>query len=181
MLGPTLGPAMGPAAGTDTDIFDATADMLYAKTRSRARLAQIWATVTGRPRHLLDLAEVAKACTVRARYSAGLRTVAISDIRGSEGRSQDFDRSFRPLRGYTEGRWRSVARAQQQGRFLPAIELIQVGDVYFVRDGHHRLSVARALGQHSIEARVTVWQVEAPLPWEAQVEVAGHCLHPQPA
>jgi hypothetical protein len=155
--------------------------MIYEMTRIRAGLGQLWATLTGRPRPLLDLAEVAKACRVRARYSAGLRTVVISQIRGSEGRSQDFDRSFRPLIGYTEGRWRSIARAQKQGKMLPAIDLIQVGDVYFVRDGHHRVSVARALGQHSIEARVTVWQVEGPLPWEAQVEVAGHCLRPQPA
>ena len=71
MLGPTLGPAMGPAPGTGTNIVDATADTLYARTRIRGFLGQIWATLTGRPRHLLDLTEATKACTVRARYSAG--------------------------------------------------------------------------------------------------------------
>jgi hypothetical protein len=53
---------------------------------------------------------------------------------------------------------------------LPPVVLVQVGDVYFVRDGHHRISVARALGQLDIEAEVTVWQVSGPLPCDAHVE-----------
>ena len=56
--------------------------------------------------------------------------------------------------------------AFQRGRCLPPVALIQVGDHYFVRDGHHRISVARALGQLAIEATVEVWQVDRPLPWE---------------
>jgi hypothetical protein len=52
-----------------------------------------------------------------------------------------------------------VAQARQQGLSLPPVELTQVGEVYFVRDGHHRISVARALGQTDIEAEVRVWQV----------------------
>jgi hypothetical protein len=52
---------------------------------------------------------------------------------------------------------------------LPPVVLVQVGDVYFVRDGHHRISVARALGQLDIEAEVTVWEVAGPLPWDAPV------------
>jgi hypothetical protein len=53
---------------------------------------------------------------------------------------------------------------------LPPVALIQVGDYYFVRDGHHRISVARALGQQVIEATVEVWQVDKPLPWEQRVQ-----------
>jgi hypothetical protein len=49
---------------------------------------------------------------------------------------------------------------------LPAVDLIQIGDVYFVRDGHHRISVGRAMGQEIIDAEVTVWEVAGPLPWE---------------
>lgn len=59
-----------------------------------------------------------------------------------------------------------MAVARQQGKALPPVRLVQVGDLYFVRDGHHRISVARALGQQDIKARVTIWQVEGPLPWE---------------
>jgi hypothetical protein len=57
--------------------------------------------------------------------------------------------------------------ARQQGAKLPPVALIQVGDVYFVKDGHHRISVARALGQVEIEAVVTVWHVAGQLPWES--------------
>jgi hypothetical protein len=60
----------------------------------------------------------------------------------------------------------SIARARDRDKALPPVELIQVGDLYFVRDGHHRISVARAVGQRYIEAEVTAWQVSGPLPWE---------------
>jgi hypothetical protein len=53
---------------------------------------------------------------------------------------------------------------------LPPVELVQVGDVYFVRDEHHRISVARTLGQLDIEAEVTVWHLSGPLPYDAHVE-----------
>jgi hypothetical protein len=59
-----------------------------------------------------------------------------------------------------------VAEAMYMGVPLPPVHLIQVGDVYFVRDGHHRISVAKALGQTQIEANVTVWNVAGALPWE---------------
>jgi hypothetical protein len=64
-------------------------------------------------------------------------------------------------------RWLRVAAARDQGKVLPPVVLVQVGDVYFVRDGHHRISVARALGQLDIEAEATVWHVSGPLPWDA--------------
>ncbi len=79
-----------------------------------------------------------------------------------EGRCDDFDVGFHPLKEHTEERWVSVARAQLRGLGLPPVELIQVGDAYFVCDGHHRISVAAALGQQEIDAVVTVWQVAAP-------------------
>lgn len=64
------------------------------------------------------------------------------------------DCSFYPVRDHNQGRWLGVATARQEEKSLPPVELIQVGDVYFVRDGHHRISVARALGQPVIEAEV---------------------------
>ena len=67
---------------------------------------------------------------------------------------------------HTCERWQSVARLLLAGGNLPPIELVQVRDQYFVLDGHHRLSVARAFGQIYIEAKITVWQVEGSLPWE---------------
>ena len=95
---------------------------------------------------------------VNARYD-GLRSVPVARIRGSEGRSEDFDGSLRPLSRHTMGRWLSIAIARGEGRPLPPVSLIQVGETYFVRDGHHRVSVARAFGQEMIDAEVTVWTI----------------------
>jgi hypothetical protein len=59
---------------------------------------------------------------------------------------------------------------------LPPVALVQIGDFYFVLDGHHRISVAQAYGQRDIEARVTAWRVSGPLPWEAST--AAPCPPP---
>ena len=110
-------------------------------------------------------AGIKTACTVHARHHAGMQTVTIRQIRGSENRAKDFDRDFNPLRDHNQARWLKIASARKQ-KALPAVELVQVGDVYFVRDGHHRISVAQALGQLEIEANVVLWQVKGPLPWD---------------
>jgi hypothetical protein len=67
-------------------------------------------------------------------------------------------------------RWLSVAAARDQDEVLPPVVLVRVGDVYFVRDGHHRISVALALGQLDIEAEVTIWHVSGRLPCDAHGE-----------
>ena len=139
---------------------------LYAAAHSRARLCRVWSALIGRPHRLLDLAAVQAQCDVRHRHHAGIRTVPIRQIRGSEGRSRDFDADFRPLRAHTRQRWSGVVGARWRGTALPPVTLIQIGGIYFVRDGHHRISVARTFGQPDIEAEVTIWQVSGPLPWE---------------
>ncbi len=147
-----------------------SAATLYARSRRHGRRGRFWPTGSQDSRSLLDLSEIESSCRVDARRYAGLHTVPIEQIRGSEGRSNDFDRSFNPLQDHCKGRWLRVARARDQDKVLPPVVLIQVGDVYFVRDGHHRISVANALGQMDIEAEVTVWQVSGPLPCDAHVE-----------
>lgn len=149
-------------------------DTLYHEARKRARLAGARSFLTGEPRQLLSLTEFDATCKVQARRHAGLKTVPISQIRGSEGRCGDFDRYFNPLQTHTAGRWRSVATARASHKPLPPVDLIQIGDVYFVRDGHHRISVARTVGQRHIDADVIVWRVACPLPWEG--ETSGQSL-----
>jgi hypothetical protein len=115
--------------------------------------------------------------------------VPIHQIRGSESRPGDFDGDFNPLHDVNQARWLSVAGARLQGKALPPVALVQVGDVYFVRDGHHRISVARALRQTVVEATVEVWQVDGPLLWEAPTDqsrgikrlLGGLMRHPRPA
>ena len=156
-----------------------SAATLYARSRRDGRRGRFWPTSTRGSRRLLDLSEIEGTCRVDARCYAGLHTVPIEQIRGSEGRSNDFDRGFHPLQDHCMSRWLRVAKARDQDKVLPPVVLVQVGDVYFVRDGHHRISVARALGQLDIEAEVTVWHVSGPLPAETRVGAAAQYLADQ--
>jgi hypothetical protein len=110
---------------------------------------------------LRNLAEAVEHARVTHRFVRGARTVALDQIIGSVGKSSDFDAAFHPLQRHSEGRWLKVATAMLRGVELPPIELIQVRDAYFVKDGHHRISVARTLGYRDLDAIVTVWGVES--------------------
>jgi hypothetical protein len=135
--------------------------------RTKALLGQIFSFLTGRSRSLLDLTMEVSKRKIRRQYYTGSRTVPINRIKGSEGRSGDFDCDFNPMHTRTIDRWISVAVARSYGAILPAVELIQVGEDYFVRDGHHRISVALAFGEEYVDAKVVVLELEpisAPLP-----------------
>jgi hypothetical protein len=116
---------------------------------------RLWAVLTGRGGRLRDLA----GTPVRAYALAAPLSVTMDRILGSEGRARDYDSRFRPLDGRDELRWVDVATAWLMGEPLPPVDLIQIGDTYYVRDGHHRVSIARALGQREIDAQVVVWEV----------------------
>ena len=133
---------------------------MYFVARARAWTNRLRARLSSDSRRLLRLSEVAAGGTVRASHHVGIREVPIDVIRGSEGRVEGFDAEMWPTDGQSRDRWVSIAAARQRGVQLPPVELIQVGKVYFVRDGHHRISVARALGQAYIDAEVTVWKVD---------------------
>jgi hypothetical protein len=129
--------------------------LAFQKVLLRGRLNRCWAALTGRSSRLQPLSAVTRtACGGRF---AGLQTIAVHQIRGTEGREHDFDADFYPLNDRSERRWMSVCSAWMRGAYLPPVELIRVGESYYVRDGHHRVSVARAMGQEFIEARVTAW------------------------
>lgn len=139
---------------------------LYNRAHARGWLHRLWSILTHRASQLFDLSQVETHCTIRARCYAGIQTVPLGQIRGSACRSHDFDSAFHPRRSHNKGRWLAIAVARQMGTTLSPVELIHVGDVYFVQDGHHRISVARAMGQSCIEAEVVAWQVAGPLPWQ---------------
>lgn len=151
------------------------AALAYREARLRAGLAQLIARLTGRCCRLQSLRRVLSESIVLGSHHGGTRPVPIAKIRGSEGRCDDFDAAFRPLKEHNRRKWMGVALARLRGAALPPVTLAQVGTVYFVLDGHHRISVARAFGQESIDAEVTVWDV-APASAQAQ---AG--LRTQPA
>jgi hypothetical protein len=84
-----------------------------------------------------------------------LQVVDLDSIVGSVDRGKEFDRSFRPTSSQVRTRWERIAQAMRRGESLPPVSLYRIGDVHFVRDGHHRVSVARALGRSDIEGYVT--------------------------
>lgn len=116
----------------------------------------------GQVNPLQSLYQVEKKYPIVSRVYIGLQAVEISRICGSESRSLDFDRDFNPLTEKTKDRWLSIATAHQNRVALPPIQLIKIGEDYFVRDGHHRISVAKSLGESFVDAIVTEWKVVQP-------------------
>ena len=135
----------------------------YRRARRSAGISRLCNLLTGRSVRLQRLSDVQASGAVLGCHHAGTQAVPISRIQGSEGRCNDFDRNFRPLRKHNRARWLNVARARLKDINLPPVDLIRVGNDYYVRDGHHRISVARAFGQKDIDAQVTVWHL-APRP-----------------
>jgi hypothetical protein len=131
-----------------------------------------------RPLRLFGLASVTPQQAIPSHGAVHAQAVPISKIRGSVDRCNDFDIAFCPLHRHNQARWISIAVARCMGETLPPVELIQVGDIYFVQDGHHRISVAQALGQRDIDSKVRVWHVTGPLPWGQTPSAASFASQP---
>ena len=104
---------------------------------------------------ILPFEEVVAALGWRAERVVGLRTIELESIVGTVGRRREFDRAFHPTSGRVRPRWEQVAVAQRSGKAMPPIDVYRIGEMHFVEDGHHRVSVARALGSTHIDAHVT--------------------------
>ena len=139
------------------------ANQQFTRALLRGRWHTLWAGLRDKPAGLLDLTAFLDHRSIRTVRSAGHQTVPLARIRGSEGRSHDFDAAFHPRHTRTRDRWLQIARARLDGIELAPVDLIQVGDVYFVRDGHHRISVAVTFGQREIDAVVTTWEIDNPV------------------
>jgi hypothetical protein len=136
--------------------LDAQNDFLRA--RRRAAASRVAARLRGEPgdvRMVLPYEEVIEALGFVSERPAGVEVVALDAIVGTVDRERDFDRSFRPTSGRVRSRWENIAAAMRRGEPLPPVDLLRIGEIYFVRDGHNRVSVARALGRRDIEAYVT--------------------------
>jgi hypothetical protein len=137
---------------------------------SRARRQRALATLAARLRRepgdvdlVLPFDEVVEALGRVSERSLGLETIPLDSIVGTVGRTREFDRSFRPTSNRTRQRWERIADAQRRGEAMPPIDVYRIGDVHFVRDGHHRVSVARAQGRADIDAYVTEVTTRVPL------------------
>jgi hypothetical protein len=134
---------------------DVTDDFL--RLRRRQVLAQLAAWLRHAPDDnvMLSLNEVLDALGRRGERRLGLRTIRLDTIVGTVDANHDFDRGFRPTSGRVRERWERLALAQRRGEPIPPIEVYRVGDLHFVQDGHHRVSIAMAAGAKTIDAYVT--------------------------
>jgi hypothetical protein len=147
---------MAERRSTGMPAVDAQHDFLRA--RRRATMARVAARLRGEPddvRQILPYEEVIEALGFVSERRVGPAVVALDDIVGTVDRQREFDRRFRPTTGRVRSRWEHIAAAMRRGEAMPPVDLLRIGEIYFVRDGHHRVSVARALGHTDINAFVT--------------------------
>ena len=133
----------------------------FDSARRKAFIQRILALVTRESLDLLPFEQVREQLQLRDQYFRGLHEVPLDQIVGSVGRYQDFTRTFLPRTDALRERWAAVEDLGREGG-LPPVELYKVGDAYFVRDGNHRVSVARAKGGTDIEA--FVWEYSSLVP-----------------
>ncbi|MFN2559828.1 MAG: chromosome partitioning protein ParB [Jatrophihabitans sp.] len=128
----------------------------------RVRRRQVLARLAHRLRRepddvnlILPLDDVVAALGRRGERSLGLQTIRLDSVVGTVDSRRDFDRYFRPMSGRSRQRWERLALAQARGEAVPPIDVYRVGDLHFVKDGHHRVSIAIAHGLETIDAYVT--------------------------
>jgi hypothetical protein len=140
-----------------TGLASADAGDDFSRARRKEALSRLRRRLQGAPDvgAILPFDEVVEALGRTGERDVGLQTIEVDAIIGTVGRAHaGFDRAFRPTTPAVRARWERIARIVREGGALPPISVYRVGEVYFVRDGHHRVSVARALGLDTIEGRV---------------------------
>jgi hypothetical protein len=141
----------------DTGFPATDAEHDFLRLRRRQVLSRLAAWLRREPddvSEILPFDEVVAALGRLGEHKLGLQLIPLDSIVGSVDRTRDFDRWFRPRSGRGRERWERLARAQRRGESIPPIEVYRIGDLHFVVDGHHRVSVARAREQHSVPAIV---------------------------
>lgn len=127
----------------------------FSRARGKAMLQRIQHFLNADKDKLLSFNDVKEILKPKNETYRGMQAVAIDLIVGSEGRYRDFNKFFLPKADHLRARWERVDLAHIKDIILPAIQLYEIGGVYFVRDGNHRVSVARTQGIAAIDAEVT--------------------------
>ena len=168
--------------------LELAANRLYNKATQRGLLAGLKRLFgRGEVPSLFTLDEAIRQIRVQGHEAVGEMKIALDMILGTaaDGRAQDFDVDFRPVQTHNRERWLGVAAAWISGRRLGRVKLVQVGDIFFVQDGHHRISVAKAMGEQIIEAEVVrilgSGTLTAPVATEQKPAGINGSLVPQPA
>jgi hypothetical protein len=147
----------------DSQLAIAESARHFQKARMQAFWQEAWALLRGKSIDLLRFEEVKHRLRLRDERYLGLKEIELDKIVGSVGRYKDFTRSFLPRTNAVRSRWQRLDAMAHGPEGFPPIEVYKIGDVYFVIDGNHRVSVARALGAKTIEAYVTELPTAVPL------------------
>ena len=146
-----------------SSVYESEARDDFNKARKSAFFSQLFNIFSREKQELMSLQEVKEVLKPRGETYRGMQVVPIDKIVGSEGRYRDFNKQFLPRHEYLRNRWQRVDMAHLTDVILPPITLYEIGGVFFVRDGNHRVSVAKAQGVASIDAEVVALDTEIPL------------------
>ncbi len=126
----------------------------FGRLRTRETITRILSILKVQRDEMLSLGDVRSLLRPDSETYRGMRTIPLAKIVGSEGRYKDFNRAFLPRHDKLMRRWISVDVAHYKDVQLPPIKVFEIGGSYFVRDGNHRVSVAKAQGAEFIDAEV---------------------------
>lgn len=140
----------------------------FRRARNRAALQEILERLTGKSTELLSYEDVRQKLRATGVVSHSLREIPLDAIVGSVGRYNDFTRNFLPKLDSDQDRWARVKVAASDMGGLPPVEVYQIGEAYFVHDGHHRISIARQIGADTVQAYVTEIRSRVPLAPDSQ-------------
>jgi hypothetical protein len=164
----------------DTGLPETDAQFDFSRARRRRILSRLANRLRREPRDfdlILPLEEVVEALGRKGERSLGLQTIDLDSVVGTVDRSREFDRRFRPTSERVRPRWERLATAQRRGAEIPPIDVYRIGELHFVRDGHHRVSVARARGFRDIDAYVTEVQTQVGAGREITLRDLPHKSH----
>jgi hypothetical protein len=135
----------------------------FRRSHVAGQMKDLLGMVRGKNTDLVSYEEVARRVKAYQQIEMGTQMIPLSQIVGSVGRYRDFTKEFLPRTNINRDRWTRVDKVLHSLEGYPPIEVYKIGEVYFVRDGNHRVSVARANGLTHIEAYVTEVQTDVPL------------------
>ncbi len=141
-------------------MHDIDASGIFNKARLRAFFSRLGSLITKRKDDLIPFSYAYSILKPHGEAYRGIKHIPISHIVGSEGRYKDFNRVFLPRGAYLRERWERINKAHKEHIELPPVRLYEIGGVYFVRDGNHRISVALSRGIEFVDAEVTSLETE---------------------
>jgi hypothetical protein len=161
-------------------VFNQQTEFDFNRALMKGFLGEVASMVARRPNELVSFEAIKNSLKIFGQHYRGVQPVPVAQIVGSTThRYHDFDHAFLPIQARTKSRWKRVDEAFYSDIELPPVQLYQIGQVYFVRDGHHRVSVARERGQEYIDAEVIELKTRVPLTLaditEHTFEIAGMC------